>query len=64
MFSKVIIRVIRWILTLVLVYLAYTETGIWTGICLFLIMISIELLSYVITKAFEAIKECITTTKF
>ena len=63
MFSKVIIRVIRWILTLVLVYLAYTETGIWTGICLFLIMISIELLSYVCAKAFKAIEECITTTK-
>lgn len=35
--------IIRLILTAVLIYLAYGETGAWTALCLFLIMTSNEL---------------------
>ena len=43
-------RLIRIILTLALVYGAYTETGIWTSICLLLITTSIELQGFLAQK--------------
>ena len=38
--------VIRSLFTLGFIYGAYTETGIWTAICLFLIFATIECLSW------------------
>ena len=38
-----ITMIIRVLLTLALIYLSYMETGIFTAICLFLIMVSVEL---------------------
>ena len=35
--------IIRLALTLAMIYGAYTETGIWTALCLLLILVAIEL---------------------
>lgn len=39
---KWIVFIVRWILGLLLIYGAYTETGVWTAIILFLAMVGIE----------------------
>ena len=44
---------IRWVLTLGLIYGAYTETGIWTAISLLLIFLSIEIQVYNIAQLFK-----------
>lgn len=38
--------VIRVLFTLAFIYGAYTETGIWTAICLFLIFLAIEVMTW------------------
>ena len=42
--------IIRIILTLALIYGAYTETGIWTALSLFLIFIGMEIHGYLIKR--------------
>lgn len=48
--KKVIPVTIRIILTLLLIWGAYTETGKWTALCLLLIFMAIEALSLAINK--------------
>jgi len=48
-------RIIGIILSLLLIYGAYTETGIWTAISLLLIYVGIELRSAVIRKIIDRI---------
>jgi len=48
--KKFIPTIIRVILTLALCYGAYTETGIWTAIFLFLLFLSIEFATIMIRK--------------
>ena len=43
---KMIVFIIRWVLSIALIYGAYAETGKWTALCLLLIFISIEMLTY------------------
>ena len=45
---KDIVTTIRWILTVFLILGAYTETGIWTCISLFLIFIAIEIMNWTV----------------
>lgn len=40
--------VIRWILTIILIYLVYTETGAWTTIYVFLNSVTIEMMNFVL----------------
>jgi len=50
---KKLSMIIRFILTFLLIYGAYTETGIWTALSLFLIFMSVEIQSYLIRKSNE-----------
>lgn len=45
-----ITRIIRYTLTLLLIYGAVTETGVWTGLSLLLIFVSIERASEIVKK--------------
>lgn len=47
---------IRWALTLLLIYGAYTETGIFTAISLLLIAIALELQGYINNKIIDYLK--------
>ena len=51
---KRIPTIIRWLLTLLILYGAYTETGIWTTLALFLWAVSSELNSMAIVKNAES----------
>jgi len=42
--------IIRYVLTLLLIYGAYTETGIWTALNFFLIFIAVEVMGRRINK--------------
>lgn len=47
-------KIIRFILTLALVYGAYTETGVFTALSLLLIFVSIELNGWLTKRALDA----------
>ena len=49
--------IIRFVLTLPLIYAVYTETGIFTTICIFLIFNGIEISSYLLIKHLREIRE-------
>lgn len=49
-------RPIRWLLTLLLIYGVWTETGIWTATAMFLGALSIELLCQAIEYLIDSIK--------
>lgn len=49
-------KVIRFILTLALIYGAYTETGVFTALSLLLIFVAIELNGWLTKRALDAAK--------
>ena len=53
---KTLSHTIRIVLTLILVCFAYKETGIFTAICLFLIFVGIEALSFTIKGIWGALE--------
>jgi len=46
-------KIIRFILTLALIYGAYTETGVFTALSLFLIFVAIELQGWLTQRALD-----------
>ncbi len=49
-------KIIRWLLTALLMYGVYTETGIWTTIALTLVSVSLEIINFSINRIVEHIK--------
>ncbi len=55
-----IVRVLRWVLTIALIYGAYTETGHWTTVCLVGIFLYVEAETFrqlMVRRAEEAERE-------
>ena len=52
-------KVIRAILTLALIYGAYTETGIFTALSLLLIFVALESQGWLTKRALDAAYECL-----
>lgn len=55
--KKKIISVIRWILTVILIYGIYTETGPWTAGAFILLTVTVEMISNALKNIIEALKE-------
>lgn len=55
--KKQIISIVRWILTMALLYGVYAETGIWTAGALLLVFIMSELLADALNKILKVLKE-------
>ena len=51
-------KIIRAILTLALIYGAYTETGVFTALSLLLIFVAIELQGWLTKRALDAANVC------
>ena len=49
-------KIIRYALTLLIIYGAYTETGMWTALSLFLIFMSMEIHGYLMEKFMRIFK--------
>jgi len=49
-------KIIRYVLTLLIIYGAYTETGMWTALSLFLIFMGMEINGYLIGKVIRKLK--------
>ena len=49
-------KIIRYVLTLLIIYGAYTETGTWTALSLFLIFMGIEINGYLIKMLVKIFK--------